>query len=144
MIKKTFFVSGHRDITKEEFEQLYIPKFKEIIDSFENGDIDPFFIMGDYEGVDIMSQNALVGVLRMNPARLTVYHMNSTPMNLNSEITNLKGNFKDDIERDSAMTRDSDEDIAFVRIGKECSGTAQNIIRRKSFINENNKIKMFI
>ena len=35
MIKKTFFVSGHRDITKEEFEQLYIPKFKEIIDSFE-------------------------------------------------------------------------------------------------------------
>ena len=38
--------------------------------------------------------------------------------------------FTADLQRDEAMTRNSDYDIAFIRKGKETSGTAQNILRR--------------
>lgn len=41
-----------------------------------------------------------------------------------------QGGFTSDIERDKAMTEHSDYDIAFIRKGKESSGTAQNILRR--------------
>ena len=40
------------------------------------------------------------------------------------------GGFKSDEERDSAMTNDSDFDIAFVKDNRWNSGTAQNIKRR--------------
>lgn len=42
------------------------------------------------------------------------------------------GGFKSDIERDSAMTENSDYDIAFIKDNRWNSGTAQNIKRRHS------------
>lgn len=42
----------------------------------------------------------------------------------------FRSGFKSDEERDSAMTRDSDFDIAFIKDGRWNSGTAQNIKRR--------------
>ena len=42
----------------------------------------------------------------------------------------FNGGYKSDIERDSAMTENSDYDIAFVKSGRWNSGTAQNIKRR--------------
>lgn len=44
-------------------------------------------------------------------------------------VSTISG-FKSDEERDSAMTRDSDFDIAFVKDDRWDSGTAQNIKRR--------------
>jgi hypothetical protein len=41
-----------------------------------------------------------------------------------------KGEFKTDKQRDAAMTAASTIDIAWVRPGKEYSGTAQNLARR--------------
>lgn len=70
--------------------------------------------------------------------------MGETPMNINNKITNRVPNFSDDIARDSAMTRNSNEDIAFIRVGKENSGTAQNILRRITFINEKDAIRKLI
>ena len=40
------------------------------------------------------------------------------------------GGFGSDQERDSAMTGNTDEDIAWIRPGRERSGTAKNLMRR--------------
>ena len=55
---QTFFISGHRDITETEFEINYIPKINEVLHNYDN----PIFIMGDYQGVDIMAQNYLMDI----------------------------------------------------------------------------------
>lgn len=137
--KRVFFISGHRDITNEEFSELYKPAILKAISLY-----DALFLIGDYYGVDIMAQNYLVDDLNYDTEKITVYHMGAMPMNINDKIVNRVPNFSDDIARDSAMTRNSNEDIAFVRVGKEDSGTAQNILRRITFINENNQIKKLI
>ena len=48
-------------------------------------------------------------------------------------VSNALLKMKDDIDRDSAMTHDSNFDIAFIREGKVNSGTEQNIMRRIMF-----------
>ena len=48
---------------------------------------------------------------------------------LDCSVSVISG-FKSDEERDLAMTRDSDFDIAFVKDCRWNSGTAQNIKRR--------------
>lgn len=47
----------------------------------------------------------------------------------------FKGGFKSDEERDSAMTKGSDFDIAFIKDKRWNSGTAQNIKRRHEISN---------
>ena len=129
MTNKTFFISGHRDITQEEFNSNYgviLSKYEDIYK-----DNPPNYIMGDYYGVDIMAQNYLMDVLNVNSKRVTVYHMFDKPRNMNNKIRNLVGGFKTDEERDAAMTMNSDEDIAFVRNHYKWSGTGANILRRK-------------
>ena len=123
-----YFISGHRDITKEEFEKYYVPK----IDTTLENDNNATFVVGDYYGVDIMAQDYLVN--KGVQDNVTVYHMFESPRNHNTMIKSLKGGFKNDEERDSAMTSVSDFDIAFVRNEKwKNSGTAINIRRRISF-----------
>lgn len=126
--RRTFFISGHRDLTEGEFEQFYIPKINEVIDKY-NAD----FVIGEYEGADIMAQNYLVDTLNYNLDKIFVYHMGDKPRCSNPKIKNFISGFSDDIDRDTCMTIDSDEDIAFVRKGRYESGTSQNIIRRTEF-----------
>lgn len=121
---KTYFISGHRNITNEEFENNYESALYEA--SCEQA----YFVVGDYYGVDIMAQNYLVDTLNIDPDRITVYHMFESPRNINPKIKNTKGGFTSDSERDAAMTEASDEDIAFVRDPKKWSGTGENILRR--------------
>lgn len=125
---RTFFISGHRDITEEEFNNIYVPKIREAYCEYNAK-----FIIGDYEGVDIMAQNYLLDVLKINPINIIICHMFDKPKNTNKNIINLIGGFKTDEERDSYMTNHSDEDIAFIRKGKINSGTEQNILRRVMF-----------
>lgn len=122
-----YFISGHRDLTEEEFKKYYIPKINKALDDDKN----PQFIMGDYQGADIMAQKYLDHLSGYD--KMTVYHMFDKPRNLASDHIKTKGGYKDDIDRDSAMTRDSDFDIAFIREGKVNSGTEQNIMRRIKF-----------
>lgn len=121
----TYFISGHRNITQEEFDNNYVPALQKALENK-----DAYFVVGDYYGVDIMAQNYLIDVLKVDPRRITVYHMHKSPRNKHSKIQNLKGGFTSDSGRDSQMTRDSDLDIAFVRDPKKISGTAENILRR--------------
>jgi hypothetical protein len=121
----TYFISGHRDITEQEFE-----KYKLMIYSTYINDPEARFVVADYHGADFMSQNYLIDVLEIDPDRVTVYHMGETPMNINPKITNKRGGFKTDVQRDEAMTLVSISDIAFVRDNTIISGTAENILRR--------------
>lgn len=123
----TVFISGHRNITEEEFELNYAPTIEMEIENNK----DTLFVIGDYYGCDIMAQNYLVDVLKYDPSKITVYHMKESPRNINKLITNTIGGFQSDEERDCAMTNASYKDIAFVRNYNELSGTAQNILRRK-------------
>lgn len=137
--KRIFFISGHRDITYKEYHELYLPKIQDCIEKY-----DAYFIMGDYMGVDIMAQNTLMDVFNYPKEKVIVYHMYDKPRNINPLITQTVGGFKTDEERDYAMSRDSDEDIAFVRWGKFNSGTAQNIIRRHSFFSNTTEVNMYL
>jgi hypothetical protein len=121
------FISGHLDLTQEEFDLHYKPV---ILHAFARGHE---FIMGDARGADTMAQH----LLSLYAIDFTVYHMFEAPRNfINFEKTKegskLIGGFTTDKERDEAMTLHSDYDITWVREGsrKHC-GTALNIKRRE-------------
>lgn len=126
----TYFISGHRDITEDEFERNYMAALEDVVSNVQ----DCRFVVGDYYGVDIMAQNYLVDVLGVDPDRITVYHMLEAPRNINSQIKNMVGGFESDRERDAAMTAASSYDIAFVRDNTRISGTAENILRRHMLV----------
>lgn len=116
-----YFVSGHRDITEEEFQKHYESILWEAIME------DAEFVVGDCQGVDDMAQKYLK---TLSAKKITVYHMFEEPKH-NCGGTELKGGYTSNVSRDFAMTLNSDKDIAWVRKGKERSGTQQNIDRRK-------------
>ena len=126
----TYFISGHREITEEEFELNYKPALDDVVDRVEGCR----FVVGDYHGADIMAQNYLIDVLGVDPDRITVYHMGDVAMNINPKISNRICGFDDDRDRDAAMTMASTDDIAFVRDNTQMSGTAENILRRHLMI----------
>lgn len=130
-IKKqdVYFISGHRNITPEEFSFNY----ELAIGAVLNENPDALFVVGDYYGVDIMAQNYLLDVEKVNPEHVFVYHMFDKPRNANPKVVNFCGGYTSDEERDAAMTAASTSDIAFVRDHTKLSGTAQNILRRHRF-----------
>ena len=128
-----YFISGHGWLTQEQFEKYYVPVLDNILygaeDESFDGDPDPWFVIGDFKGVDIMAQQYIVDAGIGD--RLIVYHMFEKPRNLAvSKVYQIKtiGGFKSDEERDAAMTANSDFDIAF--IFRKNSGTERNIKRR--------------
>lgn len=127
-MKQRYFISGHRDITKEEFNRLYVPVIQKILDNESESE----FIVGDYYGVDMMAQQYLSEHIN-DKTNVTVCHMFINPKNCADNKFRRIGGFNTDEERDAYMTRNSDIDIAFVRKGKDNSGTARNIIRRHEF-----------
>jgi hypothetical protein len=112
------FISGHLDLTEQEFQEHYAPR---IALAMAQG---ATFVVGDARGADAMAQE----YLKLKGANATVYHMLENPRHNAGFST--KGGFKSDAERDSAMTRDSTEDLAWIRPGREKSGTAKNLQRR--------------
>lgn len=121
----TYFISGHRDLTNEEFEKYYVPLINQVL----NGNPNSRFIVGDCEGCDIMAQNYLVDIID-DVSRITVYCVGDVPRNINPDIIYINNSFINDREKDIAMTNDSFEDIALVRNPEIWSGTGENILRR--------------
>jgi hypothetical protein len=130
-MKRVMFVSGHLDTTYEEFCTHYIPKIRQ---AAEQGWA---FVVGDAPGTDAMAQkwladeNDLLYAMEKPLLDVTVFHMLKAPRYYASCEFQPVGGFNSDDERDGAMTLASDEDIAWVRPGKESSGTARNLARRK-------------
>ncbi|MBU0552762.1 hypothetical protein KKF91_17055 [Myxococcota bacterium] len=113
-----YYISGHLDLSQDEFERFY----REKIDTALNEGAQ--FVVGDARGADAISQSYLLG----KTDDVTVYHMFSNPRN--NAGFKAKGGFSSDKERDCQMTLDSTHDIAWVRPGRERSGTARNLKRR--------------
>jgi hypothetical protein len=121
MSSKIAFISGHRDITEDEFKKHYQPKIADaLLDNCT-------FVVGDCEGVDIMAQEYLES---LSMDKVMVFHIGDEPMNF-VESLQKTGGFRSDVDRDFAMTLISDFDLCWIREGKERSGTAQNIFRRE-------------
>lgn len=123
MKDKTAFISGHGDLSKAEFIEHYAPAINDAIARGIN-----HFVVGDFRGADVMAQT----YLNVKPVKVTVYHMFEKPRNNPLNYPTV-GGFKDDDSRDTAMTQASCIDIAWVRPGKENSGTAKNIERRRRY-----------
>ena len=127
----TYFISGHRDLSKEDFQLYYEP----IIDEVVSNDSDAAFVVGDCDGVDKFAMNY---ICKYYTVPLIIYHMFDTPRNIPEGLSEhpelegvfFHGGFTSDEERDVAMTKVSDFDIAFVKDNRWDSGTAQNIKRR--------------
>jgi hypothetical protein len=121
-MRQVAFISGHLDLTEEEFREHYEPRIRFGV----LGNV--MFIVGDARGADSMAQALLTRKAKQED--VVVYHMFDKPRN-NVGLFKTIGGFKTDAERDRAMTEASDFDIAWVRPGREKSGTARNIARRK-------------
>jgi len=115
-----YFISGHLDVTEEEFSKHYAPLIKKAIDNKDT------FVVGDCRGADAMAQK----YIKDHGGKAVVFHMFKSPRNNCGFPT--KGGYKTDEERDAAMTRNSDCDIAWIRKGREKSGTAKNLKRRNA------------
>jgi hypothetical protein len=123
-----YFISGHRDVTQKEFQRYYA---KAITDAVFKEPNTVEFLVGDYYGVDEMAQAYVAKLKSTYPnIKMTVYHMFNTPRKNFYKFPTV-GGFENDHTRDCAMTLNSDYDIAWVRSGKQTSGTAQNMLRRK-------------
>ena len=117
----TYFISGHRNITKQEYLDHYAKRIIDIVMDRHNQDYK--FIVGDCEGVDYNVQKFLAKY----DCNVVVYHIGTTPRYCVEGLRTI-GGFTSDFERDFQMTLDSDEDIAWVRHKR--SGTQMNLDRR--------------
>ena len=115
------FVSGHLDLTDEEFVAHYVPQISAV--AAQGGR----FVVGDARGADLLFQRHA----HAHALPVTVFHMFERPRN-NIGDRPLVGGFTSDDTRDAAMTAASTLDIAWVRPGRERSGTARNLARRTS------------
>lgn len=126
------FISGHLDLTDDEFEAHYAPL---ILKAIEDG---YSFVIGDAPGADTKAQALIFVCLPRDEsfARVTVYHMLTTPRNNINYRT--MGGFTSNNAKDKAMTADSDYDILWIRpekhssVSGRVSGSEQNQIRRKA------------
>jgi hypothetical protein len=113
------YISGHLDLTRTEFATHYRPAIDEALSRNE------WFVVGDARGADYFAQC----YLWVHTTRVMVYHMLERPRN--NVGFNTVGGFKTDAERDEQMTYNSIADIAWVRPGREDSGTQRNLDRRQ-------------
>lgn len=115
----TYFISGHLDLSADELAENYAPR---IVQAVAEG---ASFVVGDAGGCDAMAQQLLRAA---GCERVRVFHMFEAPRN-NAGFPTV-GGFRSDRERDEALTSASEADLAWVRPGREKSGTAKNLKRR--------------
>jgi hypothetical protein len=113
------FVSGHLDLGEDEFLRHYAPQ---IAAAAAQG---CRFVVGDARGADLLFQRHA----QAHGLAVTVFHMFARPRH-NAGGFPTVGGFTSDDARDRAMTAASSFDIAWVRPGRERSGTARNLERR--------------
>ena len=121
-----YFVSGHRDLTQEEFNKYYAPKIDNIVSRDESAS----FVVGDWEGLDSMFIDYMSRFEDWEYGYITIYCVNKPRLNYPKKFgidTHCCDSYD---ECDASMTRDSDFDIAWIRPGREDSHTALNIKRR--------------
>lgn len=130
-----YFISGHRDLTQEEFETHYIPLISTVMDEDPNAD----FVVGDHEGCDRMALEFILS--QPTYEFVSIYYVDTLNTKLfgSEDPTSFERvytyNCASYDKCDQTMTLVSDFDIAWIRPGKENSYTANNIKRRYGFNN---------
>jgi hypothetical protein len=114
------FVSGHLDLTDEEFAAHYAGPVERAAARGCR------FIVGDARGADLLFQRHA----HARGLAVVVFHMFERPRHNVGEFPTV-GGFAGDTARDEAMTAASTFDIAWIRPGREKSGTAKNLRRRR-------------
>jgi len=134
----TCFISGHCDLTKEEFLKHYQLALDKAIALGRK------FVVGDSRGADTYAQQYLH---EQGVKNVTVYHLFSSPRCWFPGFLK-RGEFHNHDDKDRAMTEASDVDILWVRPVEECkkfygkrykprtSGTEKNQLRRAQQIND--------
>ena len=144
--KKTYFVSGHLDLTDSEFKDQYVPLLLEIYGT------ECTFVMGNAPGADTKTLRWLLNDAKIEPSRISIYAYSKNVKKLEQDIQLFKklgvqivldAAWQSATDRDAAMTRASTHDIAWVRskeeqqklLGKKydpnwITGTQANLIRR--------------
>lgn len=130
-LSRTVFISGHGTLTFDEFITYYKSRIDKALA------LGYSFIIGDFRGCDVMVQE----YLKDKTPNVTICHIGKSPRykvdtyELKSAewkyVSGIDANFNTDVGRDAYMTMHSDEDIAWVRKGRENSGTDINIKRRR-------------
>lgn len=120
----TAMISGHLDLTPEEFQEHYAERIFEAMKAGHD------LIVGDARGADTLAQEFMTLNYGFSESRVSVFHMFDKPRNLVCNQFDTVEGFKSDEQRDFEMTMQSTYDIAWVRPGREKSGTAKNIERR--------------
>lgn len=118
----TAFISGHLDVTQEEYDLHYAEKVYNAAVAGHS------FVLGDARGCDRLAIDHLKLLMRYGftvPDRIRVYHMLSNPRGQRVSAISYYGGYETDEQRDEAMTHASDYDILCVRSGKDKSGTAK-------------------
>ena len=119
-----YFVSGHRDLTQEEFDRHYVYLLDRVLAD------DPYaeFVVGDWEGLDTMFVKYMEEYYTDVRIRIFYVYEPRIPEGEFNEYRFHECNSYDDC--DETMTRHSNFDIAWIRPGREDSHTAKNIKRR--------------
>lgn len=115
-------ISGHLDLTEEEFKEHYDDLIYAAVLARDG------IVIGDAPGADTMAQRTLSA---WGYPYVTIYYNAqwAGPRNNIGAWKTIAVGMKP-YEKDAAMTAASDYDIAWVRPGKEKSGTAANLKRR--------------
>lgn len=114
-------ISGPIDLTEDEFSNYYVPDIKRCMN------LNYYFVVGGSNGADKLSQ---LFFKSSNYKRVTVYDKGEDDNRYWDEFDH-KNNFKNYPERDNEMTKQSNGDIAFIRLNRGiCSTVATNIVRR--------------
>lgn len=112
----TYFVSGHLDLTVDEFREHYAPRIAAAL----SNDPDSAFVVGDARGCDIMAQMYLRDARAL---RVQVFHRLEAPRNNVNGYPTI-GGFATDGDRDSAMTAASDKDSRTDSVVRTTDGTS--------------------
>ena len=131
-----FFISGHIDLSKNEFLMHYAAALEAAVGCPEST-----FVVGDADGADTYAQRFLAQ--RIPRGNIIVYHMHEKPRNNPCHLP-TRGGFRNHEAKDAAMTLASDSDILWFRSEEEqkllygacyrkrTSGTEKNYIRRRN------------
>ncbi len=137
-----YFISGHVDITPEQFNLHYKPKIVAAA-----SDPNSLFLIGNASGTDYLAQQLLIDLFTSagmtDFKRIHIYHRHTDPGQHVDRRCTLVSGFSSHSSKDKQMTINSDQDIAWVRSEEETkmlygdkykpsriSGTEQNLIRR--------------
>ena len=143
MIHTKIFISGHRNITEEEFKTNYIY----LIQSYMNwaASSSPLgykhltFYIGDCIGCDTIALDYIVNYINEYNTDNVDVKLCMLKESFDGQNTNIPNNkyveiikeFTTHEERDTYMTENTMYDVLWVREGEWDSGTAQNFVRRK-------------